>query len=143
MIKPIVTNKEKLSLRSLDAWENSETLELIEDLTDTAKHYQAKKIGCLGLAANQIGFLSRVIVVFHASKWIPMVNPDLYLIPGMSHYMHETCLSRPGVRRKLRRNKKIKIEYMDEEFNVIQRKFTGMISRVIQHEVDHLNGIYI
>lgn len=143
MIKPIVTNKEKLALRSVDAWDHSATLALIEDLIDTARHYQAKQIGCLGLAANQIGVLSRVIVVFHANHWIPMVNPELILIKGLGHYMNETCLSRPGVRAKLRRHKKIKAEYLDMGMNVVQRKFTGMIARIIQHEVDHLNGIYI
>jgi len=143
LIRSIVTNKEKLALVSKDAWDTDAATAVIEDLIDTAKHYQAKKIGCLGLAANQIGELTRIITVFHADKWISMVNPDLYLIPGQGNYMHETCLSRPGVRAKLKRHKKLKIEYMDEEFNVIQRKFTGMIARVIQHEVDHLNGIFI
>jgi len=143
VIKNIVTNKVELARVSEDAWDHDATLELISDLIDTATHYQHKNIGCLGLAANQIGVLSRVIVVFHANEWVPMVNPELYLVPGMSNYMHESCLSRPGVRAKLKRHKKIKIEYLDDEFNVIQRKFTGMIARVIQHEADHLDGKFI
>ena len=143
MIKDIVTDKLWLTQVSQEPWDHDDTLVLIEDMIDTASHYQQKKLGCLGLAANQIGELLRVIVVFHANKWIPMVNPELDLMPGMSNKMHETCLSRPGVRTKLRRHKKIKIEYLDEEFNVVQRKFTGMAARVIQHEVDHLDGKYI
>jgi peptide deformylase len=151
MIKSIVTNEEKLALHSDPInfnWPENEIEKegvkgFVIDLLDTAGHHQKKPIGCLGLAANQIGYLYRIVAVWHADDWLVMINPEIELIPGMSNYMREGCLSRPGVRTKLQRHKKIRIKYQDTAGVVINRKFTGMAARVIQHEVDHLNGIYI
>lgn len=148
MIKSIVTNKERLAIPSQPIKPLNDRHEemcegIITDMQHTALHHQSKEWGCVGLAANQIGWLYRIILVWHGAEWITMINPEVDPLPGKSKYMHESCLSRPGVRKKLQRAKKIKLRYLDENFETIERKFTGFTARVVQHEVDHLNGIYI
>jgi len=143
MIRPIITEKKQLAIQSEAIYSWAKTKIIIEDLIDTAKHYQTKPIGCVGLAANQIGCLSRIIVVWHEGRWLPMINPVVDPIPGKLSNQHEGCLSRPTVRTKVKRHKKIRVTYMNQEEETYQKKYTGFIARVIQHEVDHLNGIYI
>ena len=151
MIRPIVTNKEKLAIPSEPILSPITADVIISDMLDTAKHYQSKPIGCMGLAANQIGYLYRIILVFHAQEWNVMINPEVELIPGKSKYMRESCLSRPGVNAKLKRHKNVRVRYSSDSISTnvlslipgIERKFTGLAARIIQHEVDHLDGIYI
>jgi len=143
MIRSIVTNKEKLALAS-ERVHNIESVEdVIEDMIDTANHYRSKPIGCIGLAANQIGHRVRVIIVWRENEWLVMINPEVELVKGKSGYMTEGCLSRPGVKSKLKRNKKVRVSFLDKEEGFFEIRYSGMTARVIQHEVDHLNGVYI
>ncbi len=144
MIKNIVTNKELLSLQSGKITNQEHIDKIVEDLIDTGNHWRGKPVGCAGLAANQIGEQWRIIIVWHEAKWIVMINPKVELIKGMSPYAHEGCLSRPGVKKKLRRHRKLTVTYTDESGDkVVCKKYTGFAARVIQHETDHLNGIFI
>ena len=148
MIRSIVTNKEKLALISPEIHDVYKAKDIIAELKETAAHYQKKPIGCAGLAANQIGELARIFVIWFDGGWFPVVNPEIYLIPGKSRYEHEGCLSRPGVNVKLQRHKKIRLSYwdgkgLDYRVRVENRRFTGFNARVIQHEFDHLNGVTI
>jgi len=143
MIKQIVTNIPKLEVRSEKIHDPARMAEIVADLIDTASHHQKKKHGCVGLAANQIGELYRIFVIWHESKWIPMINPEVTLVKSKITLSREGCLSRPGVNLKVRRNKKIDVVYWDLNEDFIERRFTGFTARVVQHELDHLNGIHI
>ncbi len=148
MIRSIVTNKERLAIPSVEIKLNHDLHDdhcqtILADMIDTANCYRIKPIGCVGLAANQLGWLFRIVIIWHANEWLTMINPEIEKIPGKSRYQHETCLSRPGVRAKLQRAKKIKASYLDADYSLVQRKFTGFTARIIQHECDHLDGIYI
>ena len=144
MIKPIVTNKEQLAVPSKRADEESIISMVVTDLLDTAKHHAKSKVGCLGLAANQIGFLHRIIVVNKGGVWVPMINPVIDKVEGCkSSLVGEGCLSRPGVNKKIRRDKIIIVRYWDENEDLVEEIVKNFDARVIQHEVDHLNGKFI
>lgn len=144
MIKRIVTNKQQLAIPSKDIYKEELIKEITSDLLDTAKHHAKTKIGCCGLAANQIGYLHRIIVVNHGGEWIVMVNPVIDKVEGCkSSLAGEGCLSRPGVHRKIRRDKIILVTFIDGDGEGVQETVKGFTARIIQHEVDHLNGKFI
>ena len=119
-------------------------LEIIADLIDTAEHHSKKQSGCAGLAANQIGYLQRVIIVKFGAGWLPMINPEITLDPiGKTHLANEGCLSRPGVKVKIRRAKKIVVDFTNVEEVKAKKKVRNFDARVIQHEIDHLDGKFI
>ena len=143
-VKNIVTNKEKLALTSepVDLHENY--FQIVDDLMDTAIHNSRIGIGCVGLATNQIGVLKRVIVVFISGKWIVMINPEIVPIAKAGRTSgKEMCLSRPGVKTFRKRYKKIDVYYMDRSFNATHLRLSRLSARIVQHEIDHLNGITI
>jgi len=144
MIKEIVTDKKLLAIPSKQIHGIDLTNEIIQDLLDTAEYHQNKPPGCVGLAANQIGYLNRVIVIKFGAKWLPMINPSIEFIPNCKSVLaHEGCLSRLGVNRKIRRDKKIIVRYWDQNEDLIEQKFKNFDARVIQHEVNHLDGFFI
>lgn len=144
MIRPIVTDKEQLCIPSLKVYGGPQLDQILLDLVDTAEHHRTKgKIGCVGLAANQIGELARAIAVWMNNEWILMINPTVEIRPGKWGQAHEGCLSRPGVRRKIKRAKRIKVQYWNQEEDLIEQKLTGFPARIVQHEVDHLDGVFI
>lgn len=144
MIKKIVTNKEQLATRSEEIRDQDLINEIIKNLKDTAQHHAKSKIGCTGLAANQIGYLYRVVLINSGGLWIPMVNPVIDKVVGCkSTLVGEGCLSRPGVKKKVRRDKIITVTWLDEDGEGHQEKIKNFTARVIQHEVDHLNGKFI
>lgn len=143
-IKSIVTNEEKLKLVSSPILDSKDFYPLIDDLLDTAIDSSKKGIGCVGLASNQIGILQRAIVVFVHGKWIIMINPKITvnLKAGKSN-AKEMCLSRPGIKSFRKRYKKISVSYEDENSELHDLKLSRMNARIVQHEVDHLDGVYI
>ena len=143
MIRSIVTNKEKLSQVSAEINDQVKLAQIIQDLKDTANHHRGKPIGCVGLAAVQIGEPYRVFIIHHEARWMVFVNPDLERIKGMSPYMKEGCLSRPSVLKKMRRHKKVIVEHEISDGERVKVQYTGFTARVIQHEYNHLEGIYI
>ena len=143
MIKPIVTNKVTLAIPSLPVQSiTPEILTAIEDLHDTANYHAPSKIGCAGMAANQIEHLHRIVLIWNKS-WIVMINPQVKPRDGKTGLSHEGCLSRPGVWTKIRRHKRIEVFYEDQTGNSHHLKLAGFLARVVQHEVDHLDGIFI
>lgn len=101
--------------------------------------YQGK--GC-GLAANQIGSNKRVIVVDNGSGLkLALINPVIVKRYGGKSTLKEGCLSFPGKQALVVRDKQIIVEALDQNFKPIRRKLKGLASRIVQHEVDHLNGI--
>lgn len=113
---------------------------LIQDLLDTAHKHSPN---CVGLAAPQIGVHKRVIVVLTNAGFTPMINPVIFWKDLKSKYTtFESCLSIDG-EHETKRFRKIKVEYTTPNGCKKSQMFTGYVAQIIQHEVDHLNGILI
>jgi peptide deformylase len=121
--------------------------ELIRDMYETM--YQADGIG---LAAPQIGKSIRILVIdgtrvedeeqseLHDFKQV-FINPHIVHEEGEEWEFNEGCLSIPGIREDIRRKPNIRLKYCDEDFNCVEEEYTGVKARILQHEMDHLNGI--
>lgn len=143
MIKPIITDKTILAIPSKPVETiDEEVLAIIQDLQDTAAYHAKTKIGCAGLAANQISHLYRIVLIWN-KEWIVMINPVWKVRDGKTGLSHEGCLSRPGVNAKIKRHKRITVWYEDETGEKHMQKISNWPARVVQHEVDHLDGIFI
>jgi len=141
MIKEIVTDKDKLT--SVCSTVNFVDEQVNDDLLDTANSVFKT---CAGLAAPQIGYLLRVIVVKLAEGFVVMTNPEYIEKSGKFKGGLEGCLSRPITTAKpvnVKRYYKVKIKYTDIDGNQVVRKFKNFEARVVQHEIDHLDGILI
>ena len=136
MIKDIVTDKEQLKIKSEKA--TPEDKDVIQDLLDTFEKHSETAV-CL--AANQIGAQKRIIVINNLGTTQVMVNP-MITDKKKPYLTQEECCSLKGVR-KCKRFKRIAVEYLDESFEKHEETFTGYIAEVIQHGVDHCNGILI
>lgn len=112
--------------------------QVIQDLLDTLK---ANKEGCVGMAANMIGIKKRIIVISMGEMNVPMINPVIVNKAG-PYEAEEGCLSLIGVR-KTNRFKEIEVEHFDWVFKKQRGKYSGWIAQIIQHEVDHCDGIVI
>jgi len=140
MIKEIVTDTNFLSKKCEPCAEGEDIQEVICDLMDTAKEHFER---CAGLAANQVGHLKRIILIRFNDVFTPYINPEIIFTGGGTSYDGETCLSRPGEDSIFKtRYKKIKIEH-DVEGRRVKSTFRQFPARVVQHEIDHLNGILI
>lgn len=136
MVKPIVTDILFLQQKSEPATKADK--QVMRDLLDTL---QAHKMECAGLAANMIGVRKNIIAVNLGMINMLMVNP--VILSGEDEYeTEEGCLSLPG-ERKTKRYRRIEVKYQDQNMNYHQQKFGGWISEIIQHEIDHCNGILI
>ena len=109
-----------------------------EDLLETLI---ANSERCVGMAANMIGVLKNIIAVNDNNSYIVMYNPEI-LKTEKEYETEEGCLSLDGVR-KTKRYKKIKVRYLDKDFKIKIKTYDGFTAQIIQHEVDHLNGIII
>jgi peptide deformylase len=136
MIKSIIKDENFLSQKSEIA--SKEDAEVIQDLLDTLK---ANKEVCVGLAANMIGVKKRIIVIESGYFNIAMVNPVIINKSG-KYETEEGCLSLIGLRKTTRYNE-IEVQYLDNQFQKQNGKFAGWTSQIIQHEIDHCNGIII
>ena len=112
--------------------------QVIEDLVDTL---EANRSRCVGMAANMIGVLKRIIVFDNEGKDMVMFNPEIVKC-SEAFEAEEGCLSLPG-RRKAKRFRSIKVKYQNEAFQTRLKTFTGWTAQIIQHEVDHCNGVLI
>lgn len=136
MIKPIV--KDVLFLGEKSEVATKEDMAVVDDLIDTLR---ANLDGCVGLAANMIGVKKRIIVFAVGSVIVPMINPVI-LKKEKSYVTEESCLSLTGFR-ETTRYETIEVEYFDKSFKKQRGTFTGFVAQIIQHEVDHCNGIII
>lgn len=112
--------------------------QIIADLQDTLKEHRD---GCVGMAANMIGYKKRIIIVSLGFADLIMQNPIIKAKSG-KYEIEEGCLSLAGKKRAVR-YKDIEVEYMDIFFKKQRQKFSGYVAQVIQHEMDHLEGIII
>ena len=136
MIKPIVKDIVFLSQKSEPA--TKEDIAIIDDLVDTLR---ANLEYCVGMAANKIGVKKRILVFTIGDLIIPMINPVI-LNKENSYDTEECCLSLIGFR-KTTRYEKIEVEYLDRNFNKQRQIFKGFTAQIIQHEIDHFEGIII
>lgn len=136
MIRPIVTSPMMLRMPSVDA--TPEDAATGQDLLDTLAAHTHE---CVGMAANMIGVRKRIIVVQDGPRARLMYNP-IVLERANEYETEEGCLSLPGTR-PATRYRRIKVSYLDESFQPVTKTFTGYTAQIIQHEVDHCNGILI
>lgn len=136
MIKNIVKDISFLEQKSEPA--TKDDIEVINDLTDTLK---ANLDRCVGMAANMIGVKKRILVFTVGSIIVPMVNPVI-LKKEKPYEAEESCLSLEGFR-KTTRYETIEVEYLDVNFKKHKQAFNGFTAQIIQHEVDHFEGIII
>ena len=120
-----------------------EDIPVAHDLLETL---MAHREGCVGMAANMIGVRKRIIAFLDESGRAPtytvMLNPEIIAKSGI-YETEEGCLSLLGGPRKCKRCKTIKVQYQTLEMQMRTKNFTGWTAQIIQHEVDHCNGILI
>ena len=126
-----------LSLKSEVA--TKEDLQVAEDLLDTLT---AHKDGCVGMAANMIGVRKRIIAFDNEGTYMVMFNPEI-IKKSEPYETEEGCLSLLGGPRKCKRYKTIKVKWQTAEMQIRIKTFTGFTAQIIQHEIDHCNGILI
>ena len=137
MVRELVHDPILLARKSADA--TKEDLEIGRDLLDTLL---AHREGCVGMAANMIGQLKRIIVFDNGGVPALMFNPEIIKASG-EYETEEGCLSLLGGPRKTKRYRKIKVRYQTETFQLRLKTFEGWTAQIIQHEIDHCNGILI
>ena len=136
MVRPIM--RDIFFLRQKAQPATKEDKQIVQDLLDTLK---ANEAGCVGMAANMIGVKKRVIIVNIGFVNLVMFNPVL-VSKSSPFQTEESCLSLEGSR-PTRRYESIEVAYLDEQWMPKQLSFSGMPAQIIQHELDHLEGIII
>ncbi len=137
MIKEIVHDPMFLAMKSEPA--TADDLQTAEDLLDTLI---ANKETCVGMAANMIGVLKRIIVFDNDGSYMTMFNPEIIKC-GKPYNTSEGCLSLIGDPRPVKRYMSIKVRWQNERFETRIKTFTGRPAQIIQHETDHCSGILI
>ena len=115
-----------------------EDAQIAQDLLDTLK---ANEEGCVGMAANMIGVLKRIIAVEAEDGYLVLFNPVILKKSGQ-YEAEEGCPSLEGVR-KTKRYQSIKVQYQTMDGKPRIKTFTGWTAQIIQHEIDHCDGILI
>ena len=136
MVREIMKDVFFLSQKSLPA--TPDDLPVARDLLDTL---EANKNGCVGMAANMIGVSKRIIAFDNEGTYAVMFNPEIIRKSG-PYETEEGCLSLTGVRRT-KRWQSIKVQYQNEKFQTRLKSFSGWTAQIIQHEIDHCDGIVI
>ena len=137
MVRELIHDPFLLARKSVIA--TKEDLPIGQDLLDTLN---AHREGCVGMAANMIGQLKRIIVFDNGGVPTLMFNPEILKATG-EYETEEGCLSLLGGPRKTKRYQKIKVQYQTENFQTRLKTFEGWTAQIIQHEIDHCNGILI
>ena len=137
MIKELIHDPIFLSLKSEVA--TKEDIQVAEDLLDTLT---AHKDGCVGMATNMIGVRKRIIAFDNEGTYMVMFNPEI-IKKSEPYEAEESCLSLLGGPRKCKRYKTIKVKWQTAEMQTRIKTFTGFSAQIIQHEVDHCDGILI
>lgn len=136
MIRDICRDETFLAQRAERA--GLEDLETARDLLDTLA---AHKESCVGMAANMIGVNKRIIAFDNEGEYMVMLNPVIVKQSG-PYETEEGCLSLTG-RRKTKRFQTIKVQWQNEKFQPRIKTFSGWTAEIIQHELDHCDGIII
>ena len=136
MVKPIIHDPVFLSRKSSPA--TIMDMQTVKDLEDTL---MANSNGCVGMAANMIGVSKRIIIFDNNGKYTIMLNPEIIKTSG-EYEAEEGCLSLAGTR-KTKRFKNITVSFTDKNMKPKKQSFSGFTAEIIQHEIDHCNGILI
>lgn len=137
MVKPICRDNFLLSMKSAPA--AAEDIRTAQDLLDTLAAHSHE---CVGMAANMIGVLKRVIVFQDGARLTAMLNPVILWRSQETYTAEEGCLSHDGTKPVLR-HESIEAEYLDIKLKKHRKRFSGFTAQIIQHECDHLEGILI
>ena len=137
MIKELMHDPLFLAQKSEPA--TRDDLQVVTDLIDTLAAHREE---CVGMAANMIGVKKNIIAINSGMMLIPMINPVIKKKEG-PYVTEEACLSLLGGPRKTTRYNKIEVEFLDPAFKKNVSTFTGWTAQIIQHEIDHCNGILI
>lgn len=137
MVKELMHDPIFLSLKSELA--TKDDLPVARDLLDTLT---AHKDGCVGMAANMIGAKKRIICFDNEGTYMTMFNPQILKKSG-PYDTEEGCLSLLGGPRKCKRYQTIKVQWQTAEMQTRIKTFTGFPAQIIQHEIDHCDGILI
>ena len=136
MIREICRDEAFLAQKAEPA--TADDLPAARDLLDTLS---AHKDGCVGMAANMIGVRRRIIAFDNEGEYMLMLNPVIVKRSG-AYEAEEGCLSLTGTR-KTKRYRTIKVQWQNERFQTRLKTFTGWTAEIIQHEIDHCEGILI
>ena len=136
MIREICRDETFLAQKAAPA--TADDLAMAQDLLDTLT---AHKDGCVGMAANMIGVCKRIIAFDNEGTYMVMFNPVIVRQSG-PYEAQEGCLSLTGVR-KTKRFQTVKVQWQNEQFQPRLKTFTGWTAEIIQHEIDHCEGILI
>ena len=136
MIREICRDETFLAQKAAPA--TADDLATAQDLLDTLT---AHKDGCVGMAANMIGVCKRIIAFDNEGTYMVMFNPVIVRQSG-PYEAEEGCLSLTGVR-KTKRFQTVKVQWQNEKFQTRLKTFTGWTAEIIQHEIDHCEGILI
>lgn len=137
MVKEVIHDPVLLGIKSEAA--TKEDLQVARDLLDTLA---AHKDACVGMAANMIDVHKRIIVFDNAGSYMTMFNPQIVKASGL-YDAQEGCLSLVGGPRPCKRYQTIKVQWQNEQLQTRIKTFTGWPAQIIQHEIDHCNGILI
>ncbi len=137
MVRELIHDEIILSRKTEKATKDDR--DVARDLLDTLI---AHKDGCVGMAANMIGVHKCIIAFDAGGKYMIMYNPEIVEVSG-KYEAEEGCLSYTGGPKKAVRYRSIRVEYLDEKFKKCSKIFSGFTAQIIQHEVDHLNGVLI
>ena len=137
MVKELMHDPIFLSMRSEPA--TPEDLQVAEDLLETLAAHKEK---CVGIAANMIGVCKRIIVVDNEGTYLTMFNPEIIKKSGL-YDAEESCLSLLGGPRPCKRYQSIKVQWQTADFKPRIKTFQGWTAQIIQHEIDHCDGILI
>ena len=137
MVKELMHDPIFLAQKSAAA--TAEDLPVARDLLDTLTFHRET---CVGMAANMIGVAKRIIAFDCDGSLTVMLNPEI-VAQSAPYEAQESCLSLLGGSRKAVRFDKIKVRYQNEKMQTRLKTFTGFTAQIIQHEVDHCNGVLI
>lgn len=130
--------KDEVFLAQPAAPATPDDLQVAADLLETLAHH---KEGCVGMAANMIGVCKRIIAFEAEDGYMVMFNPEIVKRSGV-YETEEACLSLSGVR-PAKRWRTIKVRWQNQAFQTRAKIFTGWTAQIIQHEIDHCDGILI
>ncbi len=137
MVKALMHDAFFLSIKSTPS--TKEDLQVAADLLETL---MAHSDTCVGMAANMIGVSKRIIAFNDGGNYTVMFNPVI-LKKSESYETEESCLSLLGGPRKCKRYKNVKVQWQTEDFKLRIKNFTGWTAQIIQHEIDHCDGVLI
>jgi peptide deformylase len=137
MVRDIMKDEAFLAQKAEPA--TPDDLSVAADLLETLEFHKA---GCVGMAANMIGINKNIIVFDNEGKYMVMFNPEIIKASDL-YETEEGCLSLIGGPRKCRRYQTVKVQWQNEKFQTRVKTFSGWTAQIIQHEIDHCNGILI